>query len=157
MYILFNVYNLRPTTNYLILYMTWLILHFKLIFFALYNWILNYFNFYCKRYGIPQSAHLYCMLYMFCILGIYELEIKHSKQFRASKTWEISLVTLTIITNAWKRELWWAIRPTVQIDNWLTAASYQETASCRYTARRYAQWLPAVQNCGHSLWERKEH
>jgi len=38
-------------------------------------------------------------------LGIFELEIKHSKQFRASSTWEISLVTLTIITNAQKREL----------------------------------------------------
>jgi len=33
-------------------------------------------------------------------LGIYELEIKHSKQFRASITWEITLVTITIITNA---------------------------------------------------------
>ena len=32
--------------------------------------------------------------------GIYELEIKHSKQSRASNTWEISLVTPTIITNA---------------------------------------------------------
>jgi hypothetical protein len=31
---------------------------------------------------------------------IYELEIKHSKQFRASSTWEISLVILAIITNA---------------------------------------------------------
>jgi len=30
---------------------------------------------------------------------------KTSKQFRASSTWEISLVTLTIITNAQKREL----------------------------------------------------
>ena len=30
-------------------------------------------------------------------LGIYRLEIKHSKQFRASSTWEISLVTLTVI------------------------------------------------------------
>ena len=34
------------------------------------------------------------------MLGIYELEIKHSKQSRASNTWEISLVTPTIITNA---------------------------------------------------------
>jgi len=33
-------------------------------------------------------------------LGIYELEIKHSKQSRASNTWEIPLVTPTIITNA---------------------------------------------------------
>jgi len=33
-------------------------------------------------------------------LGIYELEIKHLKQFRASSIWEISLVILTIITNA---------------------------------------------------------
>jgi hypothetical protein len=34
-------------------------------------------------------------------LRIYELEIKHSKQFRAPSTWEISLVTLIIIiTNA---------------------------------------------------------
>ena len=48
-------------------------------------------------------------------------------------------------------------RPTMQIDNWLTAASYQEAASCRYTARRYAQWLPMVQNRGHSPWKRKEH
>ena len=32
--------------------------------------------------------------------GIYELETKHSKQFRASSTWEISLVTQTVITNA---------------------------------------------------------
>ena len=39
------------------------------------------------------------------MLGIYELEIKHSKQSRASNTWEISLVTPTIITNAQKREL----------------------------------------------------
>ena len=34
------------------------------------------------------------------MLGVYELEIKHAKQFRASNTWEISLVTLTVITNA---------------------------------------------------------
>jgi hypothetical protein len=34
------------------------------------------------------------------MLGIYELEIKHLKQFRASNTGEISLLTLTIITNA---------------------------------------------------------
>jgi len=34
------------------------------------------------------------------MLGIYELEIKHLKQFRASSTWEISLATLIIITNA---------------------------------------------------------
>jgi hypothetical protein len=34
------------------------------------------------------------------MLGIYELEIKHSKQFRASSTWEISLVTLTVTINA---------------------------------------------------------
>jgi len=34
------------------------------------------------------------------MLGIYELEMKHSKQFRASNIWEISLVTLTVITNA---------------------------------------------------------
>ena len=33
-------------------------------------------------------------------LGIYGLEIKHSKQFRASSIWEISLVIPTIITNA---------------------------------------------------------
>ena len=33
-------------------------------------------------------------------IGIYELEIKLSKQFRASSTWEISLATLTVITNA---------------------------------------------------------
>jgi len=32
--------------------------------------------------------------------GIYVLEIKYSKQFRASSIWEISLVILTIITNA---------------------------------------------------------
>ena len=32
-------------------------------------------------------------------LGIYELEIKHSKQSRAYSAWEISLVTITIITN----------------------------------------------------------
>jgi len=38
-------------------------------------------------------------------LAIYDLEIKHSKQFRASSIWEISLVILTIITNAQKREL----------------------------------------------------
>jgi hypothetical protein len=30
------------------------------------------------------------------MLGIYELEIKHLKQFRASNTWEILLTTLTI-------------------------------------------------------------
>jgi len=34
------------------------------------------------------------------MLGIYELETKHSKQSRASITWEISPVTPTIITNA---------------------------------------------------------
>ena len=34
------------------------------------------------------------------MLGIYELEMKHSKQFRASNIWEILLVILTIITNA---------------------------------------------------------
>ena len=33
----------------------------------------------------------------------------------------------------------------------------EETTSCRYTARRYAQWLPVVQNRGHSPWKRKEH
>jgi hypothetical protein len=33
------------------------------------------------------------------MLGIYELEIKHLKQFRASNTWEISLATLTITIN----------------------------------------------------------
>ena len=36
----------------------------------------------------------------------------------------------------------------MQIDNWLTAASYQEAASCRYTTCWYAQWLPMVQNHG---------
>ena len=36
------------------------------------------------------------------MLRIYELEIKHSKQFRASSTWEISLVTLTVITKCIK-------------------------------------------------------
>jgi len=50
-----------------------------------------------------------------------------------------------------------SVRPTMQIDNCLTAASYQETASCRYTARWYVQWLPVVQNRGHSPWKRKEH
>ena len=30
-------------------------------------------------------------------LGIYELEIKHSKKFRAPSIWEISLATLIII------------------------------------------------------------
>ena len=39
----------------------------------------------------------------------------------------------------------------------LTAASYQETASCRYTTHWYAQWSPMVQNRGHSPWKRKEH
>jgi len=34
--------------------------HFKFLFFSLYNWMLNFFNFYC-------IAHLYCTLYMFCI------------------------------------------------------------------------------------------
>ena len=34
------------------------------------------------------------------MLGIYELETKYSKQFRASNTWEITSVTSTIITNA---------------------------------------------------------
>ena len=34
------------------------------------------------------------------MLGICELEMKHSKQSRASNTWEMSLVTPTIITNA---------------------------------------------------------
>ena len=87
-------------------------------------------------------------------LGIYELEIKHSKQSRASNTWEISLVTPTIITNAQKRELRWAITPNMQIDNWLTAALYQETASGRYTAHWYAQWSPMPQNRG---LKRKEH
>ena len=29
--------------------------------------------------------------------GMYGLEIKHSKQFRASSPWEISLVTLIIL------------------------------------------------------------
>jgi len=33
------------------------------------------------------------------MLGIYELEIKHSKPLRAFNTLEISLVTLTIIRN----------------------------------------------------------
>ena len=50
-----------------------------------------------------------------------------------------------------------AVRPTMQIDNWLTAASYQETASCRYTAHWYSQWSPMVQNRRHSPWKRKEH
>jgi len=44
-----------------------------------------------------------------------------------------------------------------QTDNWLTAASYQERVSCRYTAHWYAQWSPMVQNRGHSPWKRKEH
>jgi len=39
------------------------------------------------------------------MLGIYELETKHSKQSRASNTWEVSPVTPTIITKALKREL----------------------------------------------------
>jgi hypothetical protein len=34
------------------------------------------------------------------MLGIYELETKHSKQSRASSTWEISSVAPTIIINA---------------------------------------------------------
>ena len=34
------------------------------------------------------------------MLGIYEFEIKLSKQFRGCNTWEIPLVILTIITNA---------------------------------------------------------
>ena len=38
----------------------------------------------------------------------------------------------------------------MQIDKWLTAASYQETASGRYTAHWYAQWSPMAQNRGHS-------
>jgi hypothetical protein len=33
------------------------------------------------------------------MLGIYELEIKHLKQFRASNTWEILLAILTITIN----------------------------------------------------------
>jgi hypothetical protein len=33
------------------------------------------------------------------MLGIYELEIKYLKQFRASNTWDISLATLTITIN----------------------------------------------------------
>jgi hypothetical protein len=30
------------------------------------------------------------------MLGIYELEIKHLKLFRASNSWKISLATITI-------------------------------------------------------------
>ena len=45
----------------------------------------------------------------------------------------------------------------MQIDNRLTAASYQETASYGYTARWYAQWLPVVHNRGHSPQKKKEH
>ena len=41
------------------------ITHFNLTFFSLYNWTLNYFNVYCKRYRIPYNAHLYCTVYMF--------------------------------------------------------------------------------------------
>jgi hypothetical protein len=33
------------------------------------------------------------------MLRIYELEIKHLNQFRASNTWEISLATLPITIN----------------------------------------------------------
>jgi len=44
----------------------------------------------------------------------------------------------------------------MQIDNWLTAASCQETASGRYTAHWYAQWSLMAQNSGHSPWKRKE-
>jgi len=40
------------------------------------------------------------------------------------------------------------MRPIVQIDNWLTGASYQGTASCRYTTRRY----PPVVTCGSKSW-----
>jgi len=41
--------------------------------------MLNYFNFYCKRYGIPYSVHLYCTLYMFCIgLMMAVLQLKHA-------------------------------------------------------------------------------
>jgi len=36
----------------------------------------------------------------FPLKQIYDLEVKHSKQFRVSSTWEISLLTLTVITNA---------------------------------------------------------
>jgi len=45
----------------------------------------------------------------------------------------------------------------MQIDNCLIAASYQETASGRYTAHWYVQWSPMVQIHGHSPWKRKEH
>ena len=38
-----------------------------IIYFLLYNWMLNYFNLYYKRHGIPFSARLYCTLYMFCV------------------------------------------------------------------------------------------
>jgi hypothetical protein len=34
------------------------------------------------------------------MMRIYELEIKHSKQFRAYNSWEIFLVKLTVRTNA---------------------------------------------------------
>ena len=42
-----------------------------------------------------------------------------------------------------------------QIDNCLIAASYQETASYRYTAHWYVQLSPMVQNHGHSPWRGK--
>ena len=52
-------------------------LYFKLVF-SFYNWMLNYFNLYCKRYGIPQSAHFYCTLYVFRIgLMMAVLRPKH--------------------------------------------------------------------------------
>ena len=55
-----------------------IITHFNLIFFSLYNWMLNYFHFYCKRYRIPKSAQLYRTLYMFCIgLMMAVLQPKH--------------------------------------------------------------------------------
>jgi hypothetical protein len=34
----------------------------------------------------------------------------------------------------------------MQIDNWLTVASYQEAASCTYTAHWYAQWSLMAQS-----------
>ena len=44
-----------------------LILLFILIFFSLYNWIFNYFNFYCKRYGIAWYF-IAVLMYICCVL-----------------------------------------------------------------------------------------